>query len=105
MTKALLSALATTAATALLFACTTDGSAPNALSAATAAAATEQVAARPAPATIDNFMLSDTDFMGHELYRMTDAKAIVIVTTGNGCPIARNLTPHLKALKASNSCC
>ena len=100
MTKALLSALATTAATALLFACTTDGSAPNALSAATAAAATEQVAARPAPATIDNFMLSDTDFMGHELYRMTDAKAIVIVTTGNGCPIARNLTPHLKALKA-----
>ena len=100
MTKAHLSALVTTAATALLFGCTTDGSAPNALSVAAPAAATEQVAARPAPTTIDNFMLSDTEFMGHELYRMTDAKAIVIVTTGNGCPIARNLTPHLKALKA-----
>ena len=85
MTKALFSALATTAATALLFGCTSDGSAPNALSAATPSAATATAAT---PATIDNFMLSDTDYMGHELYRMTDAKVIVIVTTGNGCPIA-----------------
>ena len=44
-------------------------------------------------------MLSDTDYMGHELYRMTDARAIVIVTTGNGCPIARNLAPQLKTVK------
>lgn len=100
MTKAMISALATTAAAALLFGCAADGSAPNALSAGTPTAASETAAAPATPATIDNFMLSDTDYMGHELYRMTDAKAIVIVTTGNGCPIARNLTPHLKALKA-----
>ena len=100
MTKAMFSALATTAAAALLFGCAADGSAPNALSAGTPTAASEMAAAPAAPSTIDNFMLSDTDYMGHELYRMADAKAIVIVTTGNGCPIARNLTPHLKALKA-----
>ncbi len=100
MTKALFSALATTAAAALLFGCTSDGTAPNALASATPTAATELATAPAAPATIDNFMLSDTDYMGHELYRMTDAKVIVMVTTGNGCPIARNLTPHLKALKA-----
>lgn len=100
MTKAFFSALASTAATALLLGCVANDTAPSALSASASAAAVERVAAAPAQATIDNFMLSDTDFMGHELYRMTDAKAIVIVTTGNGCPIARNLTPHLKALQA-----
>ncbi len=100
MTKAMMSALGATAAAALLFGCASDGSAPNALSAGTPTAAAEVASAPAAPATIDNFMLSDTDYMGHELYRMTDAKAIVIVTTGNGCPIARNLAPHLKTLKA-----
>ena len=49
---------------------------------------------------IDNFMLADTNYMGHELYRMSDAKAIVIVSHGNGCPIVRSLTPALMALKA-----
>jgi hypothetical protein len=99
MIKAHISALATVAAAALLFGCTTSGEAPSAL-ASGASSAAETARATRAPATIDNFMLSDTDYMGHELYRMTDAKAIVIVTTGNGCPIARNLTPHLKALQA-----
>ena len=100
MTKAMVSALLATAAAALLSGCASDSSAPNALSAGTPVAAAE-IASAPAPAaTIDNFMLSDTDYMGHELYRMTDARAIVIVTTGNGCPIARNLAPQLKTLKA-----
>lgn len=76
MTKAFFSALATTAATALLFGCASDGSAPNALSAGALSAA--EVAAAPArPATIDNFMLSDTDYMGHELYRMKIGRAHV----------------------------
>lgn len=100
MTKAMVSALLATAAAALLSGCASDSSAPNALSVGTPVAAAE-IASAPAPAaTIDNFMLSDTDYMGHELYRMTDARAIVIVTTGNGCPIARNLAPQLKTLKA-----
>jgi len=100
MARTIFSALATTAATAFLFGCTASGSAPDALSGSAPAATFERVAAAPAPAIIENFMLSDTDYMGHEIYRMTDAKAIVIVTTGNGCPIARNLTPHLKVLQA-----
>jgi len=99
MTKALVSALATAAVTALLAGCASDSSAPNALSASTPTSATE-AAATAMPGTIDNFMLADTDYMGHELHRMSDAKAIVIITHGNGCPIVRNLAPALKALKA-----
>jgi hypothetical protein len=99
MTKARISALATTvAASGLLFGCAADGQAPDALSAATPTSAVE-TASVSTPATIDNFMLADTDYMGHELYR-TDAKAIVIITHANGCPIVRNLTPAIKALKA-----
>ena len=99
MTKALTIALATTAAAALLSSCTSDGQAPNALSSATPSSA-EVAATTPAPATVDNFMLSDTDYMGHELYRMTDAKVIVLISAGNGCPIVRNLAPQIRALKA-----
>ena len=99
MKTAHISALATVAATALLFGCTSTAEAPNALSAATPVAASEG-AVTAVPTIIDNFMLSDTDYMGHELYRMSDAKAIVIVTVGNGCPIVRNLAPRLKELQA-----
>jgi peroxiredoxin len=61
-------------------------------------------AAQPAAATaaqrIDNFMLVDAQKLeAHELYRMGDDKAIVLVTTGVGCPIARAMTPALKALR------
>ena len=98
--KARISALATAASAALLFGCTTDGATPNALSAASPAAAVEAGPTAALPATIDNFMLADTDYMGHELYRMSDAKAIVIVTHANGCPIVRNLAPALRELKA-----
>jgi len=100
MTKARISAFMTTAAASgLLFGCAADGNqAPNALASATPTAASEATELHT-PATIDNFMLADTDYMGHELYR-TDAKLIVIVTQANGCPIVRNLAPSLKALKA-----
>jgi len=62
------------------------------------------LAAQPAAATaaqrIDNFMLVDAQKLeAHELYRMSDDKAIVLVTTGNGCPIARAMMPALKALR------
>jgi AhpC/TSA family/EF hand len=52
------------------------------------------------PARVDNFMLVDAQKMeAHELYRMADDKAIVLVSTGVGCPIARAMTPALKALR------
>jgi peroxiredoxin len=59
-----------------------------------------EAAAATAPATVDNFMLVDAQKLeAHELYRMSDAKAIVLVSTGVGCPIARAMTPALKALR------
>jgi hypothetical protein len=63
-------------------------------------AAVESAAATPMPTKIDNFMLPDENLMGHELYRLADAKAIVLVTQGNGCPISRNLAPLVRELKA-----
>ncbi|OHB26981.1 MAG: hypothetical protein A2790_14105 [Phenylobacterium sp. RIFCSPHIGHO2_01_FULL_69_31] len=97
-TKTRISALATTvAASGLVFGCAADGQAPNALSAGSPTSAA--VASSATPTTVDNFMLADTEYMGHELYR-TDAKAIVLISHANGCPIVRNLAPALKALKA-----
>ncbi len=62
------------------------------------AAATAPMSAMPA--SVDNFMLVDAQTMeAHELYRMADDKAIVLVSTGVGCPIARAMTPALKALR------
>jgi len=99
MTMARISALATTvAASGLLFGCAADGAAPNALAAGSPVSAVETAKAST-PATIDNFMLADTEYMGHELYR-TDAKVIVLISHANGCPIVRNLSPALKALQA-----
>ena len=95
MTKAQISALATVAAAALLTGCAADGSPPNAMSAGTPTAAVETATA-PMPGHVDNFMLADTNYMGHELYREPDAKVIVLVTQMNGCPIVRNLAPALK---------
>jgi len=52
-----------------------------------------------ARATVDNFMLSDHTLDSHELYRLHDAKAVVIVTHGIGCPVMRNTNPAIKALR------
>lgn len=63
--------------------------------------AQETAAVAPAqPQTVDNFMLVDQNLEAHELYRLADAPAVVIVSTGNGCPIARSMAPALKSLKA-----
>ena len=59
-------------------------------------------AADPAGATpqkVDNFRLTDQNLQGQELYRLADAKAVVLVTYGNGCPIVRNNASALMALK------
>src|SRR5262245_48239136 len=48
------------------------------------------------PATIANFTLKDQNGAPHELYKMTNAKAIVITLQGVGCPIVQKMTPDLK---------
>ena len=52
------------------------------------------------PQTVDDFRLTDTNLQGQQLYRYADAKAVVIVTYGDGCPIVRNSVAALNALKA-----
>ncbi len=82
----------------LVYGCST-GPATNALTSASAASATEPMASAM-PATVDNFMLVDAQHMeAHDLYRMADDKAVVLVSMGVGCPISRAMTPALKALR------
>jgi len=61
----------------------------------TATAAAAKIAAQKA----DDFTLKDQDQKTHELYK-TDAKAVVLITQMNGCPIVRNILPALNKLKA-----
>ena len=71
------------------------GAAPSA-----AAAGESEIAT---PAKVDNFRLSDQKLESHELYRMADASAVVILTVQNGCPVCRNTAASLKALQAAYS--
>ena len=97
MKSAHLGVLGLLATTALLAACTSDGAAPSVMGAASPASAT----AAMAPATVDNFMLVDQNLEAHELYRLADARAVVLVTQANGDAVIRSLAPALKTLKAS----
>lgn len=51
------------------------------------------------PTTAKNFRLEDQTGGSHELYRMKDAKAIVLYFQGNGCPIVRKSVPEIKAIR------
>jgi peroxiredoxin len=51
------------------------------------------------PEKIPNFKLNDQKGVSHELYKMTDAKAIVITMQGVGCPIVQKMTPDLKSVQ------
>ena len=68
------------------------------LSAGSAVAAADPVMAA---VKIDNFSLADQNFQNQELYRLKDAKAVVIITYGNGCPIVRNNAKAYQALKTA----
>jgi len=96
MTNARLGILGLLASTALVSGCASDSTAPSALaqgSAINAAATT--------PASVDNFMLVDANLEAHELYRMTDASAVVIVTQANGDAVLRGLAPQLRTLAST----
>ena len=86
------------ASTAILAACTSDGAAPSVMGAASPASATAPMGQA---AGVDNFMLVDQNLEAHELYRLADAKAVVLVTQANGDAVMRGLAPALKTLKAS----
>jgi hypothetical protein len=48
---------------------------------------------------VDNFRLLDHTDASHELYYLSDAKAVVLVTYGNGCGIVQKSLPRLKAIR------
>ncbi|HEY2358333.1 MAG TPA: redoxin family protein, partial [Phenylobacterium sp.] len=98
MMSARLGVLGAAASALLVYGCTT-GTASNALQAAQGASATEAMAS--APMRVDNFLLVDANFEAHELYRLADAKAVVLVTQANGDAVMRSQAPALKALKAA----
>ncbi len=54
-----------------------------------------------APARVADFTLKDQTQVAHRLYGLADAKAVVLVTQMNGCPIVRNIVPALNDLKAA----
>src|SRR5262245_43328546 len=48
---------------------------------------------------VDNFRLLDADGKSHELYYLSDMKAVVLMVQGNGCPIVRQAVPALRAVR------
>ena len=48
---------------------------------------------------VDNFRLLDHNGASHELYYYDDAKAVVFMVQGNGCPIVRNAMPRFTELR------
>ncbi|HZZ30397.1 MAG TPA: hypothetical protein VFE10_00255, partial [Phenylobacterium sp.] len=53
------------------------------------------------PARVDDFMLADQDLLGRQLYRMSDDKAVVLVTYATGDKQLHADAPALMALKAA----
>ena len=48
---------------------------------------------------VDNFCLLDKSGASHELHYLSDAKAIVLMIHGVGCPIVRQSLPELAAVR------
>jgi thiol-disulfide isomerase/thioredoxin len=47
---------------------------------------------------VDNFRLVDAVGKAHELYYLSDMKAVVLMVQGNGCPIVRQAVPAYQEL-------
>jgi len=77
--------LATLAATALLGASLTTGAGAQA----------------PAAQTVDDFLLPDQHYLGRQLYRMSDAPAIVLISYASGDSVVKRDAPQYMALKAA----
>lgn len=50
---------------------------------------------------VDNFRLLDQNGVSHELRYLSDAKAVVLMVQGNGCPIVRQALPALREIRDS----
>jgi mono/diheme cytochrome c family protein len=55
----------------------------------------------PAAQRVDNFFLADQHYLGRELYRMGDAKAVVLISYAAGDAAIRRDAPAYAALKAA----
>ncbi|MBW8815986.1 MAG: redoxin domain-containing protein [Caulobacterales bacterium] len=82
-------------ATTALAGCASDKGAPHAEAAGAAVNA-----AAVTPAMVDNFMLVDANMEAHELYRLSDAPAVMIVSQANGDAVLQRAAGELKALAA-----
>lgn len=66
--------------------------------------ATETATATPdstTPAHMKDFTLVDQNGKSHELYAMKNAKAVVLIWQGVGCPIVQQMTPAIKEVAAT----
>src|ERR1700744_112961 len=94
MKRATIGILALLAGAATLAACANDQS-NSAMAHGTGAAATAAM-----PTRVDNFMLVDQNLEAHELYRLGDAPAIVLVTQQKGDAVTQKLAPQINKIAA-----
>ena len=66
----------------------------------TAATAQSTATAVAAPSKMDNFQLVSADGFAHELYRLKDASAVVVMMHGAGSPEIAKAAPQLAKLQA-----
>ncbi|MCZ6619240.1 MAG: redoxin domain-containing protein, partial [Gammaproteobacteria bacterium] len=50
---------------------------------------------------VDNFELLDQTGASHELYYLSDASAVVLMSHGNGCSAVSDVIPQFKAVRAA----
>ena len=48
---------------------------------------------------VENFRLLDHAGASHELYYLSDARAVVLMTYGNGCGIVQKSLPRLREIR------
>src|SRR5580700_11368988 len=49
---------------------------------------------------VDDFRLNDENGQSHELYYLSDMKAVVLLAAGNGCAASRTAAKSLESLRA-----
>jgi len=49
---------------------------------------------------VDDFRLNDQKGQSHELYYLSDMKAVVLMADGNGCAVSRSTAKSLSELRA-----
>ncbi|MFN9926217.1 MAG: peroxiredoxin family protein, partial [Phenylobacterium sp.] len=60
----------------------------------------QAVASSPQPASVDDFVLPDQDYLARQLYRLSDAKAVVLITYASGDATVRREAAAYAALRS-----